>query len=48
MKRLKHANWGEVVRESIRKKIEEEDGRNLAEAVLLNLKLRKTLIQGMG
>jgi Arc/MetJ-type ribon-helix-helix transcriptional regulator len=41
MKKLKHVNWSEVIRESIRKKIEEENGRNIAEAVLLNEKLRK-------
>jgi Arc/MetJ-type ribon-helix-helix transcriptional regulator len=41
MKRLKHVNWSEVIRESIRRKIEEENGRNIAEAVLLNEKLRK-------
>jgi len=46
MKRLKHVNWSEVIRESIRKKIEEENGRNIAEAVLLNEKLRKPAPKG--
>jgi len=41
MRRLKHVNWSEVIRESIRKKIEEENGRNIAEAVSLNERLRK-------
>ena len=46
MKRLKHVNWSEVIRESIRKKIEEENGRNIAEAALLNEKLRKPAPKG--
>jgi Arc/MetJ-type ribon-helix-helix transcriptional regulator len=46
MRRLKHVNWSEVIRESIRKKIEEENGRNIAEAVLLNERLRKTAPEG--
>jgi len=46
MKKLKHVNWSEVIRESIRKKIEEENGRNIAEAVLLNEKLRKPAPKG--
>jgi Arc/MetJ-type ribon-helix-helix transcriptional regulator len=46
MKRLRYVNWSEVIRESIRKKIEEEDGRNIAEAVLLNERLRKAAPEG--
>jgi Arc/MetJ-type ribon-helix-helix transcriptional regulator len=46
MKRLKHVNWSGVIRESIRKKIEEENGRNIAEAVLLNERLRKAAPDG--
>ncbi len=46
MKRLKHVNWSEVIRDSIRKKIEEDVGRNLAEAILLNEKLRKIAPEG--
>jgi Arc/MetJ-type ribon-helix-helix transcriptional regulator len=46
MKKLKHVNWSEVIRESIRRKIEEENGRNIAEAVLLNEKLRKPAPKG--
>ncbi|MEM2995376.1 MAG: hypothetical protein QXI91_05110 [Candidatus Bathyarchaeia archaeon] len=46
MKKLRHINWSEVIRESIRKKIEEENGRNIAEAVLLNEKLRKAAPEG--
>ncbi|MEM2507114.1 MAG: hypothetical protein QXF61_08755 [Nitrososphaeria archaeon] len=46
MKKLKHVNWSEIIRESIRKKIEEENGRNIAEAVLLNERLRKAAPKG--
>jgi Arc/MetJ-type ribon-helix-helix transcriptional regulator len=46
MKKLKHVNWSEVIRESIRKKIEEENGRNIAEAVLLNERLRRAAPEG--
>jgi predicted DNA-binding protein len=46
MKKLKHVNWSEIIRESIRKKIEEENGRNIAEAVLLNERLRKEAPEG--
>ncbi|MGC9094000.1 MAG: hypothetical protein ACP5IM_00095 [Candidatus Bathyarchaeia archaeon] len=46
MKKLKHVNWSEIIRESIRKKIEEENGRNIAEAVLLNERLRRTAPEG--
>ena len=34
-------NWSEVVREAIRRKIEEENGKNLAKAVLINERLRR-------
>ncbi|MEM3549560.1 MAG: hypothetical protein QXN87_06025 [Candidatus Bathyarchaeia archaeon] len=46
MRRLRHVNWSEVIRESIRRKIEEENGRNIAEAVLINEKLRKAAPKG--
>jgi predicted CopG family antitoxin len=45
MKELKHLNWSEVIREFIRKK-NEEDGRNIAEAVLLNERPRKVSPEG--
>ncbi len=41
MERLKHINWSQVVREAIMRVLEEEEGRNLARAVLLNEKVRK-------
>lgn len=46
MRRLKHVNWSEVIRESIRRKIEEEKGRNIAEAVLINERLRREAPEG--
>jgi len=46
MKKLKHVNWSEVIRESIRKKIEEENGHNIAEAVLLSERLRRAAPEG--
>lgn len=46
MKRLKHVNWGQVVRESIRRKIEKENGRSIPEAVLINEGLRKATPKG--
>lgn len=46
MKRLRHVNWSEVIRESIRRKIEEENGRNIAEAVLINERLRREAPEG--
>jgi len=46
MKRLRHVNWSEVIRESIRRKIDEENGRNIAEAVLINERLRRETPEG--
>lgn len=46
MKKLRHVNWSEVIREAIRKKIEEENGRNIAEAVLINERLRRAAPDG--
>lgn len=41
MKKLKHINWSEVVRQAIRKRIEKEKRKNVAKAVLLNERVRK-------
>ena len=41
MKKLRHVNWSEIIRQAIVKKINEEKSRNLAKAVLLNEKVRK-------
>ena len=46
MKKLSYVNWSEVVREAIRKRVEEEKGRNLAEAILLNERLRRRAPEG--
>lgn len=46
MEKLRHVNWSEVIRESIRKKIGEENGRNIAEAVLINERLRRAAPEG--
>lgn len=41
MEKLKHINWSEVIRSAIMKVIEEEEGRDLAKAVLITEKVRK-------
>lgn len=41
MSRYKHINWSEVVRQAIIAKLREEEERNLAEAVLINERLRR-------
>ncbi len=46
MDRLKHINWSEIIRKAIAKTLEEEEGRNLARAVLLNEKVRKRAPEG--
>ena len=46
MERLSHINWSEVIREALERKVKEESGRSLAEAVLLNEKLRKRAPEG--
>jgi len=46
MDRLRHINWSEVIRRAIVKTLEEEEGRNLAKAVLLNEKIRKRAPEG--
>lgn len=46
MGRLSYVNWSEVVREAIRRRVEEEGGRNLAEAVLINERLRRKEPEG--
>jgi len=46
MEKLKHINWSEVIRKAIIEVLEEEEGRNLARAVLLNEKIRKKAPKG--
>lgn len=46
MKKLSYVNWSEVVREAIRRRVEEEGDRNLAEAILANERLRRKAPEG--
>jgi hypothetical protein len=46
MEKLKSINWSEVIRETVERKIKEEGGMNVAEAVLLNERLRKKAPKG--
>ena len=41
MKRYSYINWSEVIRKAILEKLEEEDKRNIAEALLINERLRR-------
>jgi len=40
-------DWSEVIREAVKWKIKEEGGMNIAEAVLLNERLRKKAPKGL-
>jgi Arc/MetJ-type ribon-helix-helix transcriptional regulator len=46
MEKLKYLNWSEVIRETVEHKIKEKGSTNLAEAVLLNERLRKKAPEG--
>ncbi len=46
MEHLKQVNWSEIIREAIKSRISQEKQRNLAKAVLLNEKIRKTAPKG--
>jgi len=41
MRKYKYINWSDVVREAILNKIREEEEKNLAEALLINERLRR-------
>jgi len=41
MRKYRYINWSEVVREAILNKIREEEKKNVAEALLINEKLRR-------
>jgi Arc/MetJ-type ribon-helix-helix transcriptional regulator len=41
MRKLRHVNWSEVIRSAIRERMRLELSENVAEAVLLNEKLRR-------
>lgn len=46
MEELKEVNWSEIIREAIRLRINQEEQKNLAKAVLLNEKIRKSAPKG--
>ena len=46
MRRYNYINWSEVVRKAILEKLEEEEKKNIAEALLLNEKLRRRAPKG--
>jgi Arc/MetJ-type ribon-helix-helix transcriptional regulator len=46
MERLTYINWSEVIRTAMEQRIKAEGERNLAEAVLLNERLRKKAPEG--
>ena len=46
MERLKEINWSEIIREAIRTRIDQENQRNLAKAVLINEQIRKYASKG--
>ncbi|HID17254.1 TPA: hypothetical protein EYP26_03075 [Candidatus Bathyarchaeota archaeon] len=46
MRALSHVNWSEVIEEAMRRKLRKEEGRNLAEAALLNERLRRRPPEG--
>ncbi len=46
MAELSQINWSQVLRESIRRKLTEEEGRNLARAVLITSQLQRPAPKG--
>ncbi len=46
MAELGQINWSQVLRESIRRKLTEEEGRNMARAVLITSQLQKSAPKG--
>ncbi len=42
MEQLRQVNWSEIIREAIKSRVSQEKQRNLAKAVLINEKIRKT------
>jgi Arc/MetJ-type ribon-helix-helix transcriptional regulator len=46
MRRYSYINWSEVVRRAILEKLEEEEKKNVAEALLINEKLRRKAPKG--
>ncbi len=46
MKKYSYINWSEVVRKAILEKLKEEEKKNIAEALLINEKLRRRAPEG--
>ena len=46
MKKYSYINWSEVVRRAIIEKLMEEEKKNIAEALLINEKLRRKAPEG--
>ena len=46
MKRIRGTNWSAILREAIAAKLKEEEGKNLARAVVLNEALRRKAKEG--
>ena len=46
MKRIRGTNWSAILREAIAAKLKEEEGKNLARAVVLNEALRRKSKKG--
>ena len=46
MKKYSYINWSEVIRRAILEKLNEEEKRNIAEALLINEKLRRKAPKG--
>ncbi len=46
MKKYSHINWSEVIRQAIIEKLRELESRDLAEALLINEKLRRSPPKG--
>jgi Arc/MetJ-type ribon-helix-helix transcriptional regulator len=46
MERLTEVNWSEVIRIAIKERLDQEKHKNLAKAVLINEKIRKTAPSG--
>jgi len=46
MKKYSYINWSEVVRKAILEKLNEEERKNIAEALLINEKLKRKAPEG--
>lgn len=46
MEQMRQVNWSEIIREAIRNRLIQEKQKNLAKAVLINERIRKTAPTG--